>query len=751
MTIISLNIKLMRASIVILFILYSITVSAQDNLHRRLVAQLDKDLPDTVRINTQNKLAAYYLKKDSEQAADSVALLLKSSRALSDKANYLNGKFNTLINLSAESVNNEDFIRARRYANDAVLVARKGSARYLEALGIMQIAKTFEGDEQGLVYAQNAVKIAREQKNLKLLANLLTEQAVLYNTYAKFRESVASAEEALKLYKTLQIRPPVLSFGYIADSYTNIGIFEQAVKFGLTAIQEGERTGASSYDMYNYYTNLGTVYSYLFKYKLSEKYSRKALEYAKKVDDPMLVYLAAYGIFSDIFQRPGRAEEAKEFITGIYKEYDCDATECQIMRLLSLMHVNDELKDKRRSEKYCNEMLIYTAKHKDEIAPFDLVALYNSVALHYFNMKNYERARVYSGFSRKGAEALGLKKIEKDMYRMDYKMDSIQGDFKNAFKNYHKYTSINNKLFHQENAKQMAQYQTAFESVKKDKSIQKLTLERKLQEVELGKQKITVIVVLLLLLVIAVTAGALYWRSRSRKIHNTELERKQIEIENKNTTLSKLVLEKEWLLKEIHHRVKNNLQIVMSLLNSQSYFLKDKVALTAIRDSQHRVNSISLIHQKLYQSENLASIRMMDYIHELVLHLKDSFNPVNIFFEILVDDVELDVSQAVPIGLILNEAITNAIKYAFPNDEKGKIKISLAHLSEHLFELKIEDDGAGLPEGFNLMKSNSLGMSLMNGLSEDINGKLSIEGPPGTSIKISFQRDCFLEENIQTV
>jgi two-component sensor histidine kinase len=130
----------------------------------------------------------------------------------------------------------------------------------------------------------------------------------------------------------------------------------------------------------------------------------------------------------------------------------------------------------------------------------------------------------------------------------------------------------------------------------------------------------------------------------------------------------------------------------MSLLNSQSAYIDNEPALTAIHDSQHRVHAMSLIHQKLYNTENVSSIDMSLYIHELVSYLADSFNiGQRIRFEFAIEPLEMDVGQAVPLGLILNEAITNAIKYAFPNDRSGVVSISLSNTSpnHHLLVVSI--------------------------------------------------------------
>ena len=184
----------------------------------------------------------------------------------------------------------------------------------------------------------------------------------------------------------------------------------------------------------------------------------------------------------------------------------------------------------------------------------------------------------------------------------------------------------------------------------------------------------------------------------------------------------------------------------MSLLNSQSAYIDNAPALTAIHDSQHRVHAMSLIHQKLYNSENVSSIDMKFYIRELVSYLAESFNTgQRIRFEYDLEPLEMDVSQAVPLGLILNEAITNAIKYAFPNDRNGTITISLTNTSANNYLLTISDNGIGMPSQPGNRRAGSLGISLMTGLAEDLEGKFTIENDNGTRLKISFVHDLSIK------
>ena len=227
---------------------------------------------------------------------------------------------------------------------------------------------------------------------------------------------------------------------------------------------------------------------------------------------------------------------------------------------------------------------------------------------------------------------------------------------------------------------------------------------------------------------------------------NDALEAQQVEINQKNESLQDLVhekdnllLEKEWLLKEIHHRVKNNFHIVSSLLEIQASYLKNKAALSAIKDSQHRIHSMSIIHQKLYQSDNLSIIHMPEYIYELVEYLRESYAiRENVGFSLQIDNIELNHASAITLGLILNEAITNAIKYAFAKTVHGKISISLTQISDSQLLLSIADNGRGLPIDFNSKIGASMGMELLQGLTDDLRGILSIETKNGTHIKVIF-------------
>jgi len=198
--------------------------------------------------------------------------------------------------------------------------------------------------------------------------------------------------------------------------------------------------------------------------------------------------------------------------------------------------------------------------------------------------------------------------------------------------------------------------------------------------------------------------------------------------------------EKNNLLQEIHHRVKNNMQIISSLLNLQIKYVDEEEAVNVLKESQNRIKSMAMIHEKLYMSDDLAHINFVDYIQSLVKNLFYSYNVENTnikpIFE--VEDVTLNMETAVPCGLIISELVSNSLKYAFPNEKKGEILVSLKTVDDK-YELIIRENGIGLPEELDFNNLETLGLLLVNNLTEQIDGELTINRSPGTEFKIKFK------------
>jgi two-component sensor histidine kinase len=198
--------------------------------------------------------------------------------------------------------------------------------------------------------------------------------------------------------------------------------------------------------------------------------------------------------------------------------------------------------------------------------------------------------------------------------------------------------------------------------------------------------------------------------------------------------------EKEILLKEIHHRVKNNLQVISSLLSLQSAQIKEPLTAQLFRDSQNRVRSMALIHEKLYQSRDLARIDFKGYIDSLSSYLTRSFavEARGIQFHIEVDDISLEIDQAIPCGLIITELISNSLKYAFPNKRQGEVWIRFNMDANRLLHLNVGDDGVGIPETIDFQNTTSLGLQLVNSLVMQLEGTVELVRRGGTEFQITF-------------
>ncbi len=211
----------------------------------------------------------------------------------------------------------------------------------------------------------------------------------------------------------------------------------------------------------------------------------------------------------------------------------------------------------------------------------------------------------------------------------------------------------------------------------------------------------------------------------------------RVEIEDE---LKKSLQEKEMLLKEIHHRVKNNLMIISSLLNLQSNYIRDKKSLNIFKESQNRARSMALIHERLYQSSDLKNIDFGEYIQTLTTELFHTYitEPGRVQLKINVDEIFLDINIAIPLGLIVNELVTNSLKYAFPNDLTGTIIIDF-HLDDDYYELKVEDNGIGFPKDLDFQKTESLGLQMVTSLTKQIDGEIHLERDRGTVFTIRFK------------
>ncbi|RYD91392.1 MAG: histidine kinase, partial [Sphingobacteriales bacterium] len=488
--------------------------------------------------------------------------------------------------------------------------------------------------------------------------------------------------------------------------------------------------------MSNLYNLIGTIYSELKFYDKSVDYYKKAIATAQEINDTEGVYAIKINTARGLYSRnkPAQALEILNSGTKYNPVNNCDVEYASIYIL-----VYCQLKQYSKAKPYYDQLVrCGNSGKKDHIRQ---EKRYYAMVVYLLKTGQADKTYAYLAELRKLSavhnDLLNLAQLEK----VHFEADSATANYLGAISHLKSFKQLNDSLFNISSTKQFADLQLEYETEKKDKNIKLLKQHGQLQETRLNNEIIMRYVFIASLIVLFLILGLLYGRYCIKQKNNRILEAKQEEINRQNVVLRRLVDEKEWLLKEIHHRVKNNLQIVISLLNTQSAYLENEDALMAIQNSQHRMHAMSLIHQRLYQSDNLASIDMSWYIYELVNYLKESFDlDRKISYKLDTERVELDVAQAVPLGLILNEAISNAIKYAFNNRPKGQVTVSLKSTGGEGYQLTIADDGIGVPDGFEHQERESLGMNLMMGLTNQLDGTFTLQNNNGLAVAITFIR-----------
>jgi two-component sensor histidine kinase len=332
--------------------------------------------------------------------------------------------------------------------------------------------------------------------------------------------------------------------------------------------------------------------------------------------------------------------------------------------------------------------------------------------------------------------------------------DSASGNYLLAMNRQSRFRELDNIGVRQAKDRVTRELNIKFETEKKetelkikDQNLLLLRQQSRIQEIRLHQTRLIRNITFAGLSFLFLILFLLYWQYRSKKKSNKIILEQNTMITKKNDQLSQLLSEKEMLLKEVHHRVKNNLQTMMSLLESQSAYLQND-ALRAIEDSQHRVYAMSLIHQKLYQSADIGILNMDIYLREFIQYLSESFDVSNrIIFRFHIAPVELTVTYAIPLALIINEAVTNSIKYAFPERKNGEIFIALWQDGDD-FGMEIADNGIGIPPEIQHGDRNSLGLDLIHGLTNEIKGQVCFDTTSGTKITVKFRCPLFEKKGI---
>jgi two-component sensor histidine kinase len=489
--------------------------------------------------------------------------------------------------------------------------------------------------------------------------------------------------EALKLMEALDDTSGIAgAYSRISEDLNNQGRHNEALEYALKTIEICKKNQFDTELAYAY-TSAGDTYMAMGNFQESYNYFDKALTQGKTIDFSTYDLINFSNNKANALKRMEKYHEAK-------KAYESALVEAN--------KVN-----------YENAIYVITAN----LGEINLL------------LGNYEDALNYQ------LQTVNVQEANGDVSNLTENYDHIStiyekmDNFPKALEYQKKARVMRDSTAAIESDKVMSNLLTKYETAKKEETI-------KTQEAKISQQQKTQILYIAIAALLTLSLIGMFSSMRNIRKKREKLEVLNLELETKNK-------QNELLLKEIHHRVKNNLELVKSLIALQSAQLEDSATKDAMIASQNRVQSMGIIHQKLYQGENLGSIEMKDYFLNLSEGILDTFNTEDqVKIECAMDQLELDVDTAVPIGLIVNELLTNALKYAFPENKKGNIQISLLKNKPDVLTLRVVDNGIGKTEG-TAPKGTGFGSQLIKLLTQQLNGEMTEENNMGTSVLFHFK------------
>lgn len=356
--------------------------------------------------------------------------------------------------------------------------------------------------------------------------------------------------------------------------------------------------------------------------------------------------------------------------------------------------------------------------------------------------KKYNEAIKYAKDVIHIADQANLEGISDGAYDVLVKAYKALGQYDKALEANENYWKVKQKFLETNRNKSVSQIEQQFQQYKKTKEIEIQNAEIALLKKEQSISNLTRNGALILASLLSLLVYLYYTRFKLKQKTSDELSIKNTEIETQKEIIQSSLLEKETLLREIHHRVKNNLQIISSLLNIQSSTIEDEKVLASINDGQNRVQAMSLIHQNLYQSEHISNVAIESYLKQLTDYLAGVFGVSGdgVKIDIQAKDIMFDTDTAIPLGLIVNELVNNALKYAFKsNDKGGQINIEINPISESEYELRVSDNGKGVDDQNKIDNSNSMGLKLVKILSKQLRGTFTYKHDAGSVFSVIFK------------
>jgi two-component sensor histidine kinase len=586
-----------------------------------------------------------------------------------------------------------------------------------------------------LQYCKKANKVFIEDKNYNCYLFSIARQCMYLEALERYDEAFQLANRTIKVFEK-KSKPAGLGevYLYVAEYYSIRKKYNSAmiyVKLALEVFQkEKYYHGIAECDIF-----IGTIHKFLEKYSDAIKYFNYLNDLPTELrrrDSYIIAYLMNMAeIYRELKNNTKTIQFANKAITLLQKKSDLAlyVIEMQLYKADSFQKLN-------RNE---NAMLL-VSKVEKEITKFSSdpeviksLTLINEIKSNIYSANkqyNLALATLQKNLKYDGIEAETYKNISTLQYKMKL--------YKEAFESQRIYQEIKFSQLDQNQKNNLNELQVLYDVKDKDFKIQNLKIRKLKNELELKEQKVFSRSLISIAIILLIVLGFAYYIFRIRNKVSQILKYKNKKLEDSNTNLIKSLKEKEILLKEIHHRVKNNLQLVSSILFNQANETPDISALEFFELCQNRISSIALIHQNLYLTENIDSVDFQVYLKELAKTILDGFSKKdNITFEINTGNTRFNIQTAICLGLIITELSSNSIKHAFKDKDNGIIYLDINHLGDKKFELIFGDNGCG--NQANTKSANSIGLELVELLVMQLCGEISKLDRESVFYKIIFE------------
>lgn len=597
-----------------------------------------------------------------------------------------------LYELSREFFNS-DIDRAEKYSNRALFLSeklgyKKGIALSYNNLGTINYYKAIYN--VALSYHDRSLELMTEIGDRKGVAGSHNSKGAVYAQQGNYAEAIEEFLNSLHI---------------------------------LEEIDDQEGVGRS-------YNNIGSVYYLQGNYNQAKDYYTKALDVLQKSDNEVLVsdILNNMGIIS---YEEGKYDEALGFhMESLETREAIGSQRGQATSYTNIGDVYAATETFNKALEFQKKALAIQEELGDKKG---MLSSLKGIGTVLSLTGNNDEALDYMQEVMRISDEIGAKKELRDAYNDMSEIYQRMGDYQKALDYKGQYAQMKDTLFSEQTEEIATNMEAKFENEKKAREIENLTQKTEIQELQLARNNI-LIISSTIGLILALISVVIYARINREKRKAMEL------LQQQNDNIKRQKEEKEVLLKEIHHRVKNNLQVINSLIRLQCAYTDDRIALELFDECQNRIISMALIHEKMYEAHDLSNINIQDYVTQLAQNLLRSYRlNQRIDLDIEVNLANLSLDTLIPLGLLLNELISNSLKHAFKNLDDGRIIVKLDKNESGLYELIVGDNGVGLPKDFSFQSAHTLGMELIVTLTSQLDGKIERLNEEGSVFRIAFK------------